>query len=132
MATVPTSIEAARSRSGTQTFLRRLFTGDEIARLVTLAFALSTVVITGMLVFQLWIQSALSRKAFGWGFFVSSVWDPVFNKFGALPFIYGTLVTSAVGMIIAVPLGVGAAIFLAELAPRGISDGLTFLIDLLA
>src|SRR5579863_3461605 len=104
MATVPTSLPAARSQSGVQAFLRRLCTADEIARLVTLLFALSTVVITGLLVYQLWIQSALSRKAFGWGFFVSNVWDPVFNKFGALPFIYGTLVTSAVGMIIAVPL----------------------------
>ena len=59
-------------------------------------------------------------------------WDPVFNQFGALPFIYGTLVTSALGMFFAVPLGLGAAIFLAELAPRRISDALTFLIDLLA
>jgi phosphate transport system permease protein len=132
MATARTTIGAARPQVGISGLLRRLCTADEIARLVTLVFALSTVVITGMLVYQLWIQSALSRKAFGWTFFVSDVWDPVFNKFGALPFIYGTLVTSAVGMIIAVPLGVGAAIFLAELAPRGISDSLTFLIDLLA
>jgi phosphate transport system permease protein len=81
---------------------------------------------------QLWVNSAESRHAFGWHFFVSQQWDPVFNKFGALPFIYGTLVTSALGMLIAVPLGLGAAIFLAELAPRRISDVLTFLIDLLA
>ena len=112
---------------------RGLFlSGDEIARLVTLCFALMTVLITGMIVVQLWVNSAESRHAFGWHFFVSQEWDPVFNKFGALPFIYGTLVTSALGMLIAVPLGLGAAIFLAELAPRGISDVLTFLIDLLA
>jgi len=91
-----------------------------------------TVVITGLIVVQLWLNSAESRHAFGWRFFVSQEWDPVFGKFGALPFIYGTLVTSALGMIIAVPLGLGAAIFLAELAPRRISDILTFLIDLLA
>ena len=112
--------------------LRRLSSGDEIARLVTLLFALMTVVITGLLVVQLWVNSAESRHAFGWHFFFSQEWDPVFSKFGALPFIYGTLVTSALGMIIAVPLGLGAAIFLAELAPRRISDVLTFLIDLLA
>jgi phosphate transport system permease protein len=81
---------------------------------------------------QLWIHSTESRHAFGWSFFISSTWDPVANQFGALPFIYGTLVTSAVGMAIAVPLGLGAAIFLAELAPRSISDTFTFLIDLLA
>jgi len=112
--------------------LRRLRSADEIARLVTLLFALSTVLITALLVGQLWIHSAESRHAFGWRFFFSSVWDPVFNKFGALPFIYGTLVTSVVGMGIAIPLGLGAAIFLAELAPRRVSDVLTFLIDLLA
>ncbi len=112
--------------------LDRLRSGDEIARLVTLVFALSTVLITVMLVYQLWQLSAESRHAFGWHFFVTQDWDPVFGKFGALPFIYGTLVTSALGMVIAVPLGLGAAIFLAELAPRGISDILTFLIDLLA
>ncbi len=91
-----------------------------------------TVLITGMIVVQLWVNSAESRHAFGWRFFISQEWDPVFNKYGALPFIYGTLVTSALGMLIAVPLGLGAAIFLAELAPRRISDILTFMIDLLA
>src|SRR5579872_2718860 len=112
--------------------LARMRSGDEIARLVTMVFALSIVLITVMLVYQLWQLSAESRHAFGWHFFVTQEWDPVFGKFGALPFIYGTLVTSAVGMAIAIPLGLGAAIFLAELAPRGISDSLSFLIDLLA
>jgi phosphate transport system permease protein len=128
MATVPAKVETAGVRSSS----RSLFNGDEIARIVTLIFALATVVITGMIVVQLWVNSAESRHAFGWHFFFSQEWDPVFNKFGALPFIYGTLVTSALGMLFAVPLGLGAAIFLAELAPRGVSDVLTFLIDLLA
>ena len=48
-----------------------------------------------MIVVQLWVNSAESRHAFGWHFFFSQEWDPVFSKFGALPFIYGTLVTSA-------------------------------------
>ena len=89
-------------------------------------------VITACLCISLWILSALARHEFGWHFFVAQDWDPVFNKFGALPFVYGTLVTSAVGLFVAVPLGLGAAIFLAELAPRRFSDALTFLIDLLA
>jgi phosphate transport system permease protein len=112
--------------------LRRLRTGDEIARLVTLVFALSTVLLTVVLVEQLWVNSSLARHRFGLAFLWTQVWDPVFNQFGALPFIYGTLVTSALGLLIAVPLGLGAAIFLAELAPRRLSDNLTFLIDLLA
>jgi phosphate transport system permease protein len=74
----------------------------------------------------------LPRHKFGFNFFRTSVWDPIFDQFGALPFIYGTLVTAGVALIIAVPLGIGAAIFLAELAPARISDTLEFFIDLLA
>ncbi len=105
---------------------------DFIAWLVTLIAALSVLVITVWLVIELWERSKLPRHAFGLRFFLDSVWDPVFGHFGALPFVYGTLVTSALAVLIAVPLGVGAAIFLAELAPRGLSDTLTFLIELLA
>jgi len=126
------TIESIGIRSSPHGLLRRLCSGDEIARLITLVFALLTVAITAALVYQLWVLSALSRHAFGWHFFISQEWDPVFNKFGALTFVYGTLVTSAIGLLVAVPLGLGAAIFLAELAPRRLSDSLSFLIDLLA
>jgi phosphate transport system permease protein len=112
--------------------LRRLRSGDEIAHILTLTFGASILIITVMLVYQLWIHSALSRAKFGFRFFYTSTWDPVFNNFGALPFIYGTLVTTAVALILAVPLGLGAAIFLSELAPPKISAGLSFVIDLLA
>ena len=132
MATAHTTVDAAGLSWGPRAVLRRLRTGDEIARLVTLVFALSTVLLTVVLVEQLWVNSALARHRFGFTFLWSSVWDPVFNQFGALPFVYGTLVTSALGLAIAVPLGLGAAIFLAELAPRRLSDNFTFLIDLLA
>jgi phosphate transport system permease protein len=80
----------------------------------------------------LWINSILPRHKFGLHFFVTQVWDPILDEYGALPFIYGTLVTSGVALLIAIPLGVGAAIFLAELAPPRISDTLQFFIDLLA
>src|SRR5207245_4019886 len=106
--------------------------GDEVARLITLLFALVVVLLTVLLVDQLWINSAEARHRFGLTFLWSGVWDPVFNQFGALPFVYGTMVTSALGLLIVVPIGLGAAIFLAELAPRRLSDNLTFLIDLLA
>jgi phosphate transport system permease protein len=78
------------------------------------------------------VNSHLSRTKFGWGFFWTRVWDPNFDNFGAAPFIYGTLVTSMVSLAIAVPLGLAAAIFLSELAPRKVSDTISFLIDLLA
>jgi phosphate transport system permease protein len=107
-------------------------TGDVVARLVTFMFAASILVVAVLLVFQLWGSSALSRHKFGFGFLWSSQWNPVTEDFGALPFIYGTVVTSAVALLISVPLGVGAAIFLSEMAPARISSALTFLIELLA
>jgi phosphate transport system permease protein len=118
--------------AGSRSFISRLRNGDEIARLITFIFAASVVLITVLLVFQMWQMSALSRHKFGLEFLITRVWDPVAEVFGALPFIYGTLVTSLVALAIAIPLGIGAAIFLAELAPQKISDTLQFLIDLLA
>ncbi len=113
-------------------FLRRLSGSDRVGHVVTLAAALTILGLTGGLLWQLWTQSALARQKFGWGFLVSSQWNPLLEHLGALPFIYGTVITSAIALLIAVPLGLGAAIFLAELAPPKISSWLAFLIDLLA
>lgn len=115
-----------------RSFLSKLRSGDEIARLITFLFAASVVLITVLLIFNLWQGSALPRHKFGFHFLFTSVWDPILDEYGALPFIFGTLVTSAVALLIAVPLGIGAAIFLAELAPARLSDSLQFFIDLLA
>jgi phosphate transport system permease protein len=111
---------------------RRGQAGDEIARVITLLFATTILLITVLLVFELWQSAAPARHRFGFGFLWTSNWDPVQNDFGALPFLYGTVVTSILALLISVPLGVGAAIFLSELAPAGISSGLTFLVELLA
>ena len=132
MAAPTSTLGTAGPATGSRSFIARLLEGDEIARLITFLFAASVVLITVLLVYQLWINSALPRHKFGFHFFVTSDWDPIFDKFGALPFIYGTVITSAVALFIAVPLGIGAAIFLAELAPPRISDTLQFFIDLLA
>lgn len=128
--TVKTQHPNALSRLSS--FLQRLKSGDETAHLLTLLFAASVFLITVVLVFELARNSALSWHKFGWNFLKTSTWDPVSEEFGALPFIYGTLVTSLVGLAIAVPLGLGSAIFLSELAPPRISDALTFVIELLA
>src|SRR6202453_1207656 len=119
-------------QAGPRAFLHRLRQGDEIAHLITLTFAALILLLTSMLVYELWRNSHLSRSAFGWAFFWTKVWDANFDKFGAATFIYGTLVTSAVALVIAVPLGLASAIFLSELAPRWLSDIVSFLIDLLA
>lgn len=132
MATSSIQVPNASPVAGSRSFLSRLRNGDEIARLVTFLFAATVVLITLLLVFELWTGSALPRHKFGLSFFVTKIWDPIAEDFGALPFIYGTLVTAGVALLIAVPLGIGAAIFLAELAPQKISDTLQFFIDLLA
>src|SRR5215831_2981636 len=106
--------------------------GDEVAHLIALLFGLTLLLLTVVIAFELFRNSALARHRFGWSFLWTRTWDPVADQYGAAPFIYGTLVTSAIALILAVPLGVGAAIFLAELAPRRISDALTLMIELLA
>ena len=112
--------------------LARLRTGDPAAHILTLLFAASLFLITALLVIELYRNSAESQARFGWNFLFTSTWDPVAGSFGALPFIYGTLTTSAVALLISAPVGLGAAIFLAEMAPPRISDALTFVIELLA
>jgi phosphate transport system permease protein len=111
---------------------RGLQRGDQIAHLITFIFAATIFIITALLFYELYAGAVLTRQKFGWSFLSGTTWDPVALEFGALPFIYGTLVTSALALIIGVPLGVGAAIFLAELAPLRVSDGLAFIIELLA
>ena len=106
--------------------------GDRIARLTALFFACVLLAIVVLLVYELLSRSAPARAKFGWKFLTSSEWNPVTEDFGALPFLYGTVVTSVVAMLLSIPLGVGAAIFLAELAPAKLSNGLTFVIELLA
>jgi phosphate transport system permease protein len=105
---------------------------DQITHLITLLFAASVLLVTVFLVYELWIHSAPSRAKFGWHFLTGRAWDPVSEQFGALPFIYGTVVTSVLALLISVPLGVGAAIFLSELAPPTLSNICTFLVELLA
>lgn len=122
----------ARPKGGARSFISRLKGGDEAARLITMAFAASILLVTVALVWQLWQSSSLARAKFGLTFLTTSDWDPVSGVFGSLPFIYGTVLTSALALLIAVPLGVGAAIFLAELATPRISSLFTFFIELLA
>src|SRR5436190_3090189 len=131
MRTISPTAERTRPRPR-GAFARRLISGDQAAYLITFISAATIILITALLFFELYRTSGLARQKFGWNFLNASTWDPVALEFGALPFIYGTLVTSALALIIGVPLGVGAAIFLAELAPTRISNGLAFIIELLA
>ena len=119
----------AESRAGQ---FARLRSWDPVAHGVTLIFAASVFLMTVFLFYELWVHSSAARAKFGLGFLLTTRWDPVSDDFGALPFIYGTVVTSLVALLISVPLGVGAAVFLAELAPPRLSNACTFLVELLA
>ena len=125
-----TSAPALPTRSRTRSL--RLPGADEIAHIVCWTFAAAVVAITLALLAALWIKSDPARSKFGFGFLTSSLWNPVTNEYGALPFLYGTVVTSFLALLISVPLGVGAAIYLSELAGSKLSSALTFLIELLA
>ena len=124
-----TSTAAVRVPSSTS---RRQPFGDEVAYAVTLFFAALILALTLWLVYELWIHSTVSIEKFGFRFLTSKLWNPVTDEFGALPFLYGTVITSLLALIISVPLGVGAAIFLSELARARTSNALTFLVELLA
>lgn len=112
--------------------VRRMVPGDEIAYAISITAAASIFAITSLILYELFVNSNPARTKFGWNFLFTQTWDPVAGQFGSLPFIYGTVITSALSLLIAVPLGIGAAIFLAELAPPRISNILTFMIELLA
>ncbi len=132
MGATSTTAVNARPSGRASVFWQRLRSGDDIAYVITLTCALTILAITALLVFELFVNSGVARHKFGWGFLTSPAWDPSGERFGALAFVYGTVVTSAFALLMGIPLGVGAAIFLAELAPAKVSNGLTFLIELLA
>jgi phosphate transport system permease protein len=131
-AAVASEARVPRIEKGARAFARRFVSGDEAARVVVTAAAALILLVTVLLVYELWVNSHLARGKFGWHFLTTQEWDPNAGEFGALAFMYGTCVTSFLALLIAVPLGVGSAIFLSELAPPKLSNALTFCIELLA
>ncbi len=113
-------------------FGREVNWGDAVFRVLTALFALSVVVVLLAIALQMTRASQASLEKFGLGFITSQEWDPVKNIFGALPFIYGTIVSSLLALVIAVPISFGVAIFLSELAPGWMRTPIGFLVELLA
>ena len=105
---------------------------DLIFKGLMLLCSLSVLAIVGLAVKELITGSKLSLHQFGWKFFIGSDWDPVSGEFGALPFIYGTLVSAAVALFLAVPLAVGTAVYVNEMAPLWLRRPISFLVELLA
>lgn len=112
--------------------LRGLARDDGAFHSVTLAAALLVLALLGGVFVSLIEGAAPAFQDFGWTFFISTAWDPVTETFGALPAIYGTLATSAIAMLIAVPTGLGIAIFLTEICPRPWRRPVGIAIELLA
>ncbi|HEX5836053.1 MAG TPA: phosphate ABC transporter permease subunit PstC [Pyrinomonadaceae bacterium] len=107
-------------------------TGDAIFRVLMLAVALLMVAIVVAMVIALTWDSMLSLRQFGFGFLTSQRWDPIKGEFGALPFIYGTVASSLIALVISVPFSLGIAIFLVEQAPHWLARPVGFLVELLA
>ena len=106
--------------------------GDHAFRWLTLFMALSVFVLIALIGFELANGAKLSLHKFGWHFLVSSDWDPVNEVFGALPFIFGTVVSSLIALLIAVPISIATAVYLTELAPLWLRQPLIMFIELLA
>jgi phosphate transport system permease protein len=106
--------------------------GDKLFEWLTLAMALAVVALVFLVGWQLARGSSLAIRRFGFHFLATSVWDPVAEQYGALPFIYGTVVSSLIALVIAVPLSIATAVYLTELAPVWIRQPLVSLIEMLA
>jgi hypothetical protein len=112
--------------------LERASYGDAVFRTLLTLAALAVPVLLGFLVYELWAGARIAIDKFGLDFVTSSTWDPVAEQFGAFPLIFGTLLSSVVALVIAVPLSLGVAIYLVEFAPKGLRQPVAFLISLLA
>ena len=132
MTTAVSASRAAAAPTGGAFSLEHASRGDRVFKVLLTIAAAAIPVLLGFLVYELWIGSALARQTFGLNFVTTSEWDPVADKFGALPLIFGTLLSSFLALLIAVPLSLGVAIFLTEFAPKAVRQPIAFLIGLLA
>lgn len=116
---------------------RRVFSptgnlGDAVFRTALFVSVLTILTIVVAMLAEMTFSSMLSIRAFGFSFLTARSWNPVRNEFGALPYIYGTIVSSVLALLLSVPLSLGIAIFLVEQAPHKIARPIAFFIDLLA
>jgi phosphate transport system permease protein len=112
--------------------LPRWLAADEIHRRALALCALSVFALVALIVGETVRGAWPALRAYGLPFLTGTAWDPVAERFGALPYLYGTVVSSALALLLALPLGVGAAVYLVEIAPRGVGEAVSFVIELLA
>jgi len=106
--------------------------GDFLFKWLTVAMASSVVVLVFLVAFKLYQGSQLSLGKFGAHFLVTSTWDPVQEEYGALPFIFGTIVSSLLALVIAVPLSIATAVYLTELAPPRLRQPIISMVEMLS
>ena len=124
--------DLAKERADRTRTLRRFRIGDSTFRIMTQCSAIAVLVLLAGVILSLVIGSLPAWKAFGFGFFTSESWNPVTEKFGAAPAIYGTLLTSFLAMLIGVPVSLGIAIFLTEICPERLRRPIGIAVELLA
>jgi phosphate transport system permease protein len=118
-------------REPTRDAPRRLSADDAFAAALRIA-SLAVLAAVVLLVVETLRGAGPALHTYGWAFLAGREWDPVAERFGALPYVVGTLVTSALALLLAVPFGIGAAVFLSEIAPPRLGATISFMIELLA
>lgn len=106
--------------------------GDKVFRTILFAAAAVILIIVGGMIAMMFSNSLPTIERFGFGFLTGSEWNPAMDRYGALPFVYGTVVSSLMALVISVPISVGVAVFLTEQAPARIARPIAFLVELLA
>ena len=106
--------------------------GDLVFKAITTLFAFSILIILALMLVEMTIESMPSIRKFGWQFIVGSEWDAVQGIFGALPYLYGSVVSSVLALLLATPLSIGAAIFITEICPKRWGVFIAPLVELLA
>src|SRR5262249_38766253 len=106
--------------------------GDVVFRSTTLLFTLAIAGLVVLMIVEMALNSSLPFHKFGFSFLWRQTWDPIHEEFGALPFIYGTMISSLISLVIAVPVSIGVAVFLVEKAPQRLSSPILFMVQLLA
>jgi phosphate transport system permease protein len=110
----------------------RKLSGDLVFRYLTTCFAFSILALLALMLVEMATQSMPSIRKFGWHFITTSDWDAVAGSFGALPYLYGSVVSSVLALALATPLSIGAALFITEICPKRWGGVIAPLIELLA
>lgn len=126
------TLNPALTQDPTGAVRRDIHRGDRLFKLVLGGFGLATVALMAALTWKVGSLAAPALAKFGAPFLISREWDPVNDAYGALPFLYGTVVSSLLALLIAGPVAIGVALFLTELAPRRVADFFGFLVEMLA